>query len=236
MTSFRGRKLHNEAEIAREKKQDFIKSLQILDEAILVYEKDGDLQGFSEALQSRSSVFKHLYQQTGDAAFLVVAKHDSLAGVEIAESLTDKSALAMSYRGAAKVFEQLLDWENAQKYFQMAVKAFAQNPPKENARPAVLYDMKAHLGYATFMFRQKKIGLKIINDAIKNLLNDLTEEKYNRDVWLSGAYMRLATMLWYTDKNKAKTSLDQAEAIINSNSDLTLRSSQLKKLKSKLGV
>jgi len=105
MNSKKGREIHAKAEQAREAEQNFIKSIKLVDEAIIAYQKDKDYRGLSEVLQSRSSAFKHLYQKTGDEVYLTLAKHDSLAGIEIAESLKDTSALAMVYRGLGKIYE-----------------------------------------------------------------------------------------------------------------------------------
>ena len=231
MVSERGREIHRQAEVAREKEQDFLKSLQLLDEALLAYQADGDLRGLTEALQSKGSAYKHLYQQTGDSTFLTLAKHEALAGIEIAEKLGDSSALTMVYRGLGKVLEQLEDWEGAADNFSKALEAFEKAPPAENNRPSVASDMKAHLGYDLYMSGKKQQGLETITEAIGELEADKKEDKYNIDVWLSGAHMRAAHMLYRDNPDTARNHLQKAEKIIQSNEELTLRSEQLKKLK-----
>jgi tetratricopeptide (TPR) repeat protein len=234
MISTKGRSIHAQAEVAREKSQDFLKSLQLLDEAVLVYGKDGDLRGLSEALQSRSSVYKHLFQKYENKAYIILAKHNSLAGIEIAEKLKDKSALSMVYRGLAKVLELSEDWVTSAEYFNKAVEAFEKSPPAENNRPAVLSDMRAHLAYAVYMSGNKKRGLNMMNKAISELEIDTIEARYNKDVWLSGAHMRAAKMLIDDQPEIAKKHLEKAEETIKDNPELTLRANQLSKLKSHL--
>jgi len=236
MKSEEGRKIHGQAEHAREKEQDCLKSLHLLEEALIVYEKDNDLRGFSEALQSRSSVYKHLYQQSGNEAFIILAKHDALSGIEIAENLEDKSSLAMVYRGAGKIYEQLKQWEEAAHYFSRAVEAFKNAPPIENNRPAVLSDLNAHYAYNLYKSGDTRSGLHLMQESLSQLENDSTEEKYNRDVWISGAHMRTAEMLVVDNPESSKEHLAKAREIINSNPDLELRSQQLNKLEAFLNA
>lgn len=227
MASICGREKHAQAEHAREKEQDFLKSLQLIEEALIIYEKDNDLRGFSEALQSRSSAYKHLYQETETLAYIILAKHDALAGIEIAEGLDDKSSLAMVYQGAGKIYEQLRDWQNAAKYFSKAIEAFTAHPPEENNRPAVLSDMNAHYAFDLYNSGEKKKGLALINKSIQELEKNTEEPKYNRDVWLSGAHMRAATMLTNDNPDLASKYLSNAKEIISKNDELKLRARQL---------
>jgi len=231
MVSERGRQIHAQVEYAREKEQDFQKALNLANEAMIAYQEDGDLRGFSEVLQSRSSVYKHLYQKTGDQVYLILAKHDALSGIEIAEGLEDKSALVMVYRGLGKILEELEDWEGSSEYFGKAIEIFGTNPPEENNRPSVLSDMKAHFAYALYQHGKKGEGLEIMDKAIEEMRNDTTEKRYNLDVWLSGAHMRAAKMLSKDDPTKAKEHLRAAEKIISSNPETILRQGQLQAIK-----
>lgn len=228
MNSQRGRGLHTQAEHSREHEQDFLKSLKLAEEAIIAYQEDKDYRGFSEILQTRSSAYKHLYQKTKDKIYLILAKHDALAGIEIAESLEDKSGLAMVYRGLGKILEQLEDWKQMAVNFEKAIEAFKKDPPVENNRPAVLSDMKAHLAKAKYMSGDKS-AIDLMNEAIEELTNS-SEWKYNRDVWLSGAHMRAAEMLREDNLELAKKHLSEAKKIIDENSELVLRKAQYESL------
>lgn len=228
MNSAKGRDLHTQVEHSREREQDFLKSLKLAEEAIIAYQEDKDYRGVSEVLQSRSSTYKHLYQKTKDEVYLTLAKHDALSGIEIAESLDDKSGLAMVYRGMGKILEQMKDWSEMKKYFEKAIEAFKTNPPKENNRPAVLSDMKAHLAFGMYMSGNKS-GLDLMKEAIAEL-TDSDEWKYNRDVWLSGAHMRAAEMLREDNLDLAKEHLQKAKEIIDGNPELVLRKEQWEEL------
>jgi tetratricopeptide (TPR) repeat protein len=232
--SKQGREIHHKVETARELEQDFLKALKLAEEALIIYEEDSDMRGFTEVLQSRSSVYKHLYQKTKNTAFLTLAKHDSLAGIEIAKKLDDKSALVVVYRGLAKILEALGDWQGSAEYFGKAIDAFKNSPPQENNRPSVLSDMKAHYAHALYMSGEKDKGIILMDEAIAEMQKDTKEDKYNIDVWLSGAHMRAAKMLWGDNGQNAQEHLRKAENIISSNSELVLRSNQLGELKKEL--
>lgn len=231
MISEKGRTLHGQAENAREKEQNFLKSLTLLDEAIIAYQNDNDPRGVSEALQSRSTAFKHLYQQTSNEVYLTLALYNSLAGVKIAESLEDTSGLAMAYRGLAKIFEQTEDWRETENYFTKAIAAFDKNPPTENNHPAIRSDMKAHLAYAKYLAGDKSTT-DMMNQAISELeASDMS--KYERDVWLSGAHMRAAQMLKVDNTQLAHNHLAKAKEIIDANPELVIRKEQWEELNNK---
>ena len=229
----KGREIHHKVEHAREKEQNPIKSLKFVDEAIKAYQQESDFRGLAEVLQSRSSAYKLLFQQTEDPVFLVLAKHSSLAGIEIAKKLDDPSSLCMPYRGIAKIHEQLKEHGKASEYFQKAIEIFQKNPPPENNRPAVLSDMKAHLHANQYLSGSKTAYKKLLED-IKKLEADTQEPRYNLDVWLSGAHMRAAQILAEDNPEKSQEHLQKAKKIIDSNNELVLRAQQWEKLNQKL--
>ena len=225
MNSQKGRALHAQVESAREHDHDFLKSLTLATEAILAYQADQDYRGLSEVLQSRASTYKHLFQQSQDPVFLKLAQHDALVGIEIAESLTDKSGLALAYRGLGKILEQKADWPGVVAYLEKAIAAFHAFPPAENNQPTVESDMKAHLAFGKYKAGDKT-GLALMREAITEL-EQSDEQKYRRDVWLSGAYMRAAEMLYQDDQQLAESYLAKAQAVIAANPELVLRKEQL---------
>lgn len=233
MNTGKGRVIHRQAEDAREKEQDFAKSLQLTDEAIVSYQADSDYRGLSEVMGSRALAWDHLYQKTGDKVFLILAKNDAKVGVEIAEILKDPTSLAMAYKSYAKALESAEQWAEAAKYFQMTLEEFSKNAPPEHNRPAVIADIKAHLAHTLYMSGDKDMGLSLMEEAIKELAES-DEGAYNKNVWLSGAHMRFANMLSADNPGEAKRHLELAEEIVNNNPELVLRKEQLKRLKGKL--
>ena len=89
-----GRRIHGLAETAREEGR-FLDALHYTDEALLAYQLAGDRLGQSEVLSSRSITFRRLHRETNDRSFLLLAKHTSMAAVDIARESDERSALAV---------------------------------------------------------------------------------------------------------------------------------------------
>ncbi len=228
MTSLEGRKLHSLAEQAREQ-GNFLKALELTDQAIIAYQKDNDSLGFAEVQASRFLTFRHLHEQTEDEKFLILAKYAAEASVELAEKSGDSKALALPYFNLAKAQENLGEIPSAVGNYQKAVQNMIANPPEEHGqRPAIIADMIIHQSTAEYKNGDKEALEKTLAALVD--LEGSSEPKYNKDVWLSGAHMRIAEMLKDDDLTKAKEHLQKAKEIIDSNSDLKLRKTQWEKL------
>jgi len=230
--SERGRKIHAQAETAREKEQRFLKALRLLDEATICYAEDRDYLGMSEAQGSRFIVYKHLFEKSGDRSYLILATLSAQAAVEIAETNGIIQALALGYFNLGKAYEEMEEYAKAVLPFQKASEHLNNNPPPRHDRPEVKADIKAHLAFAEYMAGDKK-ALEKLEESISELENvEPVDEgnKYEIDVWLSGAYMRAARALREDNPKRAKEHLEKARKIIDSNPDLRLRLEQWKKL------
>ncbi len=226
-----GRALHAKAEVARESGK-FLDALKYTDEASLAYQKDGDYLGLAEVQSSRQSTFKHLYRKTGDKYYLILEKHSAQASVEVAEKSKIKEALAIPYHNLGKYYQEAKEYEKAAEYFKKAVKHFTSYPPKRHNRPAVIADICGHLSAAEYLGGDKTAlarALKALED-----LKISKEDSYNKNVWLSGAHLRIAEMLMIDSPKLAKLHLIEAEKIIKSDKRLVLRKNQLAELRKKL--
>lgn len=222
-----GRKLHNQAAQAREA-GEHLKALQLSDEAMLAYQRDDDKLGFAEVLADRSISLRHLWEATNDKVFLVKAKHESMAAVEIAET-TDRTALPVPQFNLAKIQEELGELPKAVSNYRLAVENIANNTPESHSnRSAIIADYKVHLATCEY-----KNGDKSALDRAEQALTEIEtsdEEKYNKDVWSSGGHMKIADILQKDNPEKAREHLQKAKTIIDSNPDLKLRKRQWEKL------
>lgn len=219
--------LHKKAEEAREK-EDFLGALKFTDEALLVFSEGKDSLGFAEILASRFLTLRHLFEQTGDENFMILAKQDILASVEIAKKAEDKKALAVPLFNLGKAYETLGEYEKAVESFSESIENIKSNPPPGHKSEAELSEMTIHLYYAQYKTGDKSAIERIENEIEVLLTKD--EDKYKKGVWLSGGYMNLADALRDENPAKAKEALDKAREIINANPDLTLRKKQFEKL------
>ncbi|HEX6977025.1 MAG TPA: hypothetical protein VF185_01520 [Patescibacteria group bacterium] len=230
--SKRGREIHALAEKAREGEQNFLKSLNLLNEATIAYLEDKDYLGASEAQGSRFIALKHLYERTKEDAYLTLATLAAQAAVEIAEEHKINQALPLAYFNLGKAYEEEENYKKALTPFRKAFKKSLKDLPERHNRPALKADIKAHLAFIEYMCGNKSAITKL-EEAIKELESS-DEGKYTKDVWLSGAHMRTAKALRKNNPKKAKEHLEKARQIIESNPNLTLRKGQLEEIENKL--
>jgi tetratricopeptide (TPR) repeat protein len=226
-----GRRLHALAEEARES-GDFLRALEYTDQATLVYQHDNDLLGLSEVQSSRQTTFKHLFRQTGDVIFLTLEKHAALAAVEIAEQSTITEALAIPYHNLGKYYFEAKEYQKAAEYFKKAVENLEAFPGR-HGRPSVIADIKGHQ-YAAQYHMGDKTALNRALAALDELTNAEEQSTYNKNVWLSGAHLRIAEMLISDDPVLTKEHLKKAVDIVVNDERLILRKRQLEELTSRL--
>ncbi len=223
----RGRKLHAQAAQAREK-GEFEESLDVNDRALIAYDADGDILGFAEGLSCRAITLRVWANLTDSKRILTLAKHEMMASVEIARQSGQKAALAVPLFTLAQVLEDLGELPRAVESFKEAVENIQNNPPVLHNRPAVLANMQINLATCEYKAGDKS-ALARAEDALRQLRAS-EEQKYNKDVWLSGGFMRIAEMLLVDDLNKAKEYLKKANEIILGNAELTVRNLQWEQL------
>jgi tetratricopeptide (TPR) repeat protein len=232
----KGRQIHGQAAQAREN-GDFLKALELTDQAMLAYQKEDDKLGMAEILADRSISFRHLNAQTNDKSFLYLAKAEMVAAVKIAKDSGNKEALALPLFNLAQSEEDLGEYTDSIRDYKEAINNTfitpGVNKPNPNSpahnRPAELANMKSHLHHAEY-----KSGDKSALERMVQVLKELEEapevDSYNKDTWLSGGYMRTAEMLREDNPQIAKEYLQKAKIVIDANPKLKIRREQWEKL------
>lgn len=229
----KGRKIHGQGEQTREK-GEFLEALKLYQEALVLYQQENDQLGFSETFGSLFLTFRHLYEKTHFEGYLVVARHMAMTAVELAEKSKIKEALALPYFNLAKAHVALNETDEAIIYYEKSLNSFKSNPPSMHNRPSILADMENHLAIAQYKNGDES-ALERANISLQNLINS-EEQKSVKDIWVSGAYMRMAEAVAKNDPEKAKNYLKRAEEIVNTNPELMLRKNQLNRLIQKLNL
>src|SRR3989344_438009 len=236
-----GRRIHGLAAKARERGES-VEAVKLAEDAMAVYQKEGDALGFAEALADQFLSLRHIFDKTGDRKYLLRAKHSAMVSVEIAEESGDKSALAIPYFNLAKAQDSLDELQEAVSSYKKAVELIVSDPPavhKVTERPAIVADFKVHLATCEYKqsFSTNKAGDESALERAEAALADLEShpdiEGYNQHVWVSGGHMRIAEMLREVNPVKAKEHLQKAKDIIDSDQRLTIRLSQWQKLAEK---
>lgn len=228
MNSEKGRQLHSLAEQAREK-GDFLEALKTIEEAAIKYAEDKDYIGFSEIQGSRFLTLRHLFEQTNDINFMILAKYAAEAAVSIAKASNQEHSLTMPLFNLAKSQETLGEISEAALTYKDAIENHIKFPGEFHNRPAVISDMKVHLSVCEYKAGDSTAFERAIQ-AIHELESDTQETQYNKDVWTSGAYMKMAEILLKDKPEDAKNYLQKAKQIIDSNTKLVLRKKQWEKL------
>ncbi len=227
------REIHGMAEVAREG-GSFLEALQHLDEAEIAYQEAGDYLGYADALTSRFLVYKHLYYKTKDIVYSIRAEHTILAAVVIAEEMADEPARATPYYNLAQFYDDFKeDYKKAIEYYNKSIAIFETNPPEEHKvhLPGYLYAIKGHL-YASEYRNGDLSAIKRLREVTEKLSEH--PHQYERDVWMSGGYMKLAALLHDVNPEQSMEDLNRAKEIIDANPKLEIRARQWEELAEKL--
>lgn len=223
-----GRTLHAEAAKAREK-GNFTESLTFNDDALFAYDAENDPLGFSEGIACRSITLRVYANLHASRRILVLAKYEMMASVELARQSNNAEALALPLYNLAQLHEDLGELDDAVQIYKQSIDAMKNNPPKSQNRPSVVANMKIHLATCEYKAGDKN-ALEKAQQALRELESADEPNKYNKDVWVSGGYMRLTEALINDKPQVARDYLAKAKEIIDSNPDLTLRRKQWEKL------
>jgi tetratricopeptide (TPR) repeat protein len=223
-----GKSIHLREEKAREN-GEYLEALKLSDEALISYQKEGNIVGLTEILCARFLIFQHLYEIIEDKNFLILAKFNAKSAVVIARKSDQKEALAIPLFNLGKAYFLKEKYDKATEKYKEALDALPDSPQN---KPSVEADIKVHLSISEFKNGDKEAILRAEN-TVSDLKN-LDENKYEKDVWISGGYMKIAEALYSTNAQKAREFLQKSKTVIDANPDLKLRKEQLQRLEAKL--
>lgn len=212
--------------------EEYLESLHLADKALLAFQENGNVSRQAECYAARSITFKLLHRKTKDRSFLILSKMAVLAAVEIARLANNKKALAIPLFVLGKARAEAGEHKKAVESYKEAVGNMINNPPDSHNRPAVLADIKIHLSVSEY-----KAGDKTAIARLKQALVDLEkadEDSYSKNVWVSGAYMRLAEILSDDNPSESQEHLAKAKEVIDSDDRLTIRLKQWTELSQSL--
>jgi tetratricopeptide (TPR) repeat protein len=227
-----GRKLHGLAADARER-GEFARSLDLNDKALMAYDADGDSLGFAEGIGCRAITLRVFAGERSDSRrFLILAKHEMMASVEIARETGNPKALALPLFELGKAHEYLGEHEQAVDAFSEAVQTFDKHKNEFPNGSSVLADMKVHLACAEYE-NGDKLALARAEEALEALTTAENESTFAKDVWVSGAHMHIAEILQEDNPEKAQEHLQKAKEIVDENPELVNRKKQWERLADK---
>lgn len=232
MKSEKGRLIHQQSLTAQEK-GDFLEALQLEDEAMLLYQEDSDEAGFAEIQAMRTLTYRHLFDQTGFGGYLIKAKHEAMASVDLAEESGDEYSLALPLVALGRIMADLGEYPHGAENFQRAIAILEKYPNEAHSRKSVIADFKVHMNVCLYRAGDEAAG-QAAEDALEELAATTDASEYERSVWISGGHMKIAEAIYQSDRTKAKEHMRAAKAIIDNDGSLKLRLAQWNKLMEKL--
>lgn len=210
----KGREIHGKAEEAR-LNGNFEKALELIDQALVTYQKEKDVLGFAEGLGSKVLTLRQLYDSSKDKNYLILAKHTAESAVEIARESGNVEALALPLENLAKTYEDLGDLKSAVKNYQEAIENMEKNPYKLHDRPALVYRMKVKKSLCEY-YLGKKNSLKRAEVEAQQI--EKSEDPSDRDKysWFILSLLGLSVAFKKEDSKKSKEYLERAKEIIES--------------------
>lgn len=217
-------KLHSKAEQARESDNHQL-ALELLDGAILKYQKDGNYSGVAEALQSRVLTFRHLFFQTDDFSFAIIAQKEAEASLEIARKHA-REKISSSYFRLGECAMLFKNYSEAVLNYQEAIDTFDGSQAEKG-------DYRYHLGEALVRAGRREIGMKIFLKGLSEIEQGRPDvDPFLANVWQSGAHMKLADLLRDDQPEEARKHFAIAKEIADSDPKLVIRRRQIAELES----
>lgn len=212
------KKLHEKAETLREQDK-LLDALKIYEEVFIKYQKKENYTGLVEALGGRCLTYKHLFLLSRDLSFAIIAKHDALSSLEIAEKFNLKDKLYRCYFRLGEMEMLFKNYKRAIIYYQKSLSLY----PSDDAEKG---DFIYHLGEAQCLKGETKKGLENISIGLTKIrqFRDVTDSFFI-NVWESGC---LKTLFVFT---KDINYLNDAQKIAVSDPRLIIRRRQINELK-----
>lgn len=212
--------LQKRADVLREEGQS-LKAIDVYNQVIVRYQEDRDYANMIGALTGRLLSWKHLFYKTGDKIYAIFVKKEAEAILEVAKEhgLRDRIHLFHFLNGTSAIL--LNDYPAAEKEMGQAVELY----PNDNAEKG---DWMAHLGEAIYRNGRKDEGRKLILQGVQFIEEKSSQiDSFLFNVWVSGAYLRLAKLLKPDNQGESEVFLGKAKKIIDSDDRLVIRKHQL---------
>lgn len=220
--------LREQADSLREQGKT-LDALNLYNHALVGYQQKQDYSGVLSVLCGRLISWQHLFNQEEDKVYAIFARKEAESMLYIAQEygIKDRDYLIHFLFGKSCIF--LKDFRQAEVEFQQAVNLY----PQDNAEKG---DWLAHLGEAIYKNDRKEEGERVILQGVQHIqAHQEEEDSFKVNVWISGAYFRLAKILISDQKiEHAKIYLSKGEEIVLKDPRLVIRKQQLEILKKKI--
>lgn len=221
--------LREEGESLREEDKH-LEALQVLDKAIIRCHEEKDYETLIDVLKDRTLTFKHLFLQTDDPSFVILARKSAESMLSIAEVFELEHKYSTSYFRLGEIAMIIDDYKSAIDYYEKSLETYSGKLSEKG-------DFRYHLGEAYYRDGQKEKGKELILEGLREIREGADEwDPFYIHVWESGAHMRLAELLEKDEPEEASKHLKKAKEIAESDEKLVIRRRQIKELEEKLNL
>lgn len=232
----RGEWFHAQAEEAREQGR-FADALRHTDEATVSYQEEGNVIKLAEVQSSRFLTFRHLFRQTGDVSYRILAQHAVESSVDIIRNSGEKVGLGIPLYNLAKWYETIGEYPKSIESMKESLAAFEDAPEDPQGLPSVKAEIGTRL--ASFEYRLgDDSALSRFDSALSSLVSNPHPDTYAQNVWVCGAHMHLTeSYLVRGNKEGARAQAEKARGVLESTPDpsrYSLRMGQLEGLEQNL--
>lgn len=220
--------LQEQADVLREEGKT-LDALNLYNQALVSYQQKHNYNGILGVLCGRLISWQHLFNHEEDKVYAILARKEAESMLAIAQEydIHDRDYLIHFLFGKSCIF--LKDFKCAEIEFKQAIDLY----PQDNAEKG---DWLAHLGEAIYKNGRKEEGEKVILEGVHQIrAHQKEEDSFKINVWMSGAYLRLAKILINDQKIElAKIYLLKGEEIVLKDPRLVIRKQQLEILIKKM--
>lgn len=216
-------RFHHQANVAREEDRH-LEALKLIEEALIEYSRRNDSKGIAMAIADRVLIYKHLFLLSSQKAFVVLAKKDAEACLEIAQNFSLRKLYGVAYFRLGEAYMLFEDYEKAAENYRKSLENYIGTNTEKG-------DYKYHLGEAVYRAGKKEEGMRLLLEGLREIQENKDEvNDFVSHVWESGCYMRLAELLKEDNPTQAKMYLGKAQEIAKSDKKLIIRRRQISKL------
>jgi tetratricopeptide (TPR) repeat protein len=200
-----------------------LEAIDAINRSIAVFASEKNYSAFAHAILDRAICWQHLYQfYDNDFGYAVLYKKEAEGMLEIVLEKKIQKELALAFYINAKAQMIYGNYKKAVELFNQALKNISPD------RKAQRGDWETNLGKALYLSHNKSKGLQEMLQGLEIIKTHRREvDDYTAQVWISGAYLRLAETLKLDRPSDSKKYLKQARAIIDSEASQVVRKKQL---------
>ncbi len=201
-----------------------LEAINLYNQEIVSAIEQGNDEDLITSMTGRLLAWKHLFYKTKEPVYAIFLKHQAAALEEIIDKKEILGRAHLVHFIKATAAQNLGELEVAEREYGLSVELYPSDAAEKG-------DWIAHWGFIIALQGNIEEGASKILMGI-SWIDERSDQidSFIRNVWVSGAYLRLAQIYKEAEPIKSAHYLAQAKAIIDSDERLVIRKTQLESL------